>query len=98
MGNIGNIKKSFCTAKLAPLLHYQSILIPAFMRRIITLVFMLKPSLTTKCNMHNDDSKKKCYRPQDVRMGNTDISGGENMGRVHYKKMRFLTEKFLNCV
>jgi len=49
------------------------------MRRIIILVFMLKPPLPTKSKMHNGDSKKKCYRPHGVKLENTYIFRDGNM-------------------
>jgi hypothetical protein len=76
-----------------PLLHFQRILSVVLIRQIITLVFTLKPPLPTKSRIHNGDSKMKCYRPQDVKLGNIYILGGRNMGRVHYKQIGFYT----NC-
>lgn len=79
MGNIGNIENSFYAAKLMLLFNSQRLLSLVLIRQIKTLVFVLKSPLPMKSKLHNDDSKKKCYRPQHVKLGNTYFFRSGNM-------------------
>ncbi|OHB81801.1 MAG: hypothetical protein A2Z38_11900 [Planctomycetes bacterium RBG_19FT_COMBO_48_8] len=98
MGKIGNIKKSFLHCQIYTAFTFSEDFDPRIQSPDNNAGFILKPALPTKSKRHNGDSKKKCYRRQEIKLGSTYISGGGNIDQAHYKKMRLLTEKFLNCV